>query len=96
MEITAAGAGLTKISVRTQKGSMPASEDIFPAISRCKIRDDYSIYFSYDIGETIGAIIAHIDTHKDTLIDLRVERPSLEDRFLEITQTNGKYTGAVP
>ena len=27
-----------------------------------------------------------IEAQQDTLIDLRVERPSLEDRFLEITQ----------
>ena len=33
----------------------------------------------------VGSVIAHIETEEDTLIDLRVERPSLEDRFLEIT-----------
>ena len=51
------------------------------------VKDEYSIYFSTDIGSTVGAIIDHIGTQEDTLIDLRVERPSLEDRFLEITTT---------
>ena len=93
MEITATGSGLTKISVRTQNASVPGSDSAFPAVNRCVSKDGYKIYFSLDIGSTLAAIITHIDAHEDTLIDLRVERPSLEDRFLEITQSNGKYTG---
>jgi ABC-2 type transport system ATP-binding protein len=87
MEITATGAGLTKISVRTQASSLSASDIAFPAVSRHILKDEYSIYMSSDIGPTLSAIIAHIAAQGDTLIDLRVERPSLEDRFLEITNT---------
>ena len=87
MEITATGAGLTKISVRTQASSLSASDISFPAVSQHMLKDDYSIYFSSDIGPTLSAIIAYIDAQRDALIDLRVERPSLEDRFLEITHT---------
>lgn len=85
MEITATGAGLTKISVRTQTSSLSAAGVAFPAVSQHTFKDEYNIYFSFDIGPTVSAIIAHITAHGDTLIDLRVERPSLEDRFLEIT-----------
>ncbi|MFC2078793.1 ABC transporter ATP-binding protein [Candidatus Bipolaricaulota bacterium] len=88
MEITATGAGMTKISVRTQGASLTGSDLAFPAVSQHQSKDEYSIYFSTDIGPTVAAIIAHIQSQEDTLIDLRVERPSLEDRFLEIT-TNG-------
>jgi hypothetical protein len=35
----------------------------------------------------VTAIIAHVEANDDALIDLRVERPSLEDRFLEITDS---------
>jgi ABC-2 type transport system ATP-binding protein len=87
MEITATGAGLTKISVRTQTSSLSAPRITFPAVSQHMLKDEYSIYFSSDIGPTVSAIIAHIAAHGDTLIDLRVERPSLEDRFLEITNS---------
>ena len=83
LEITAAGAGLTKISVRAQGDSLSAAE--FPAVSQQSIKDDYHIYFSSNIGATISAILARIESKQDALIDLRVERPSLEDRFLEIT-----------
>ena len=85
MEITAAGAGLTKISVRTQASSLSAAGVTLPAVRRHTLKDDYNIYFSSDIGPTVSAIIALVDAQGDTLIDLRVERPSLEDRFLEIT-----------
>lgn len=88
IEITAAGAGLTKISVRTQSSNLPVSNKSFPAITHAVQLDEYQIFFSKDIGPTLSAIIAYIEEQNDTLIDLRVERPSLEDRFLEIT-TNG-------
>jgi len=89
IEITAEGAGLTKVSVRTQSSSLTAPGVSFPAVSQHGSKDEYSIYFSTDIGPTLAAIISHIETQKDTLIDLRVERPSLEDRFLEITSPGG-------
>jgi ABC-2 type transport system ATP-binding protein len=88
MEITATGAGLTKVSVRTEDTSLSDPGITFPAVSQQGTKDEYSIFFSTDIGPTVSAIISHIEARKDALIDLRVERPSLEDRFLEIT-TNG-------
>jgi len=94
MEITAAGAGLTKISVRTQNACMSRPGITLPAVNQHIIKDDYSIYFSLDIGPTLASIITVIESHGDTLIDLRVERPSLEDRFLEITLRNSTLYGA--
>ena len=89
IEITAEGAGLTKVSVRTQRSSLSEPGVSFPAVSQQASKDEYSIYFSTDIGPTVAAIISHIQTQQDALIDLRVERPSLEDRFLEITTSGG-------
>jgi ABC-2 type transport system ATP-binding protein len=85
MEITATGAGLTKVSVRTINASLSKEGINFPAVSQRISKDNYDIYFSTDIGPTVSAIIEHIEAEGDKLIDLRVERPSLEDRFLEIT-----------
>ena len=89
MEITATGAELTKVSVRTQNGSLSNADITFPAVNQHGEKDDYSIYFSTDIGPTVSAIIAYVQSSQDILIDLRVERPSLEDRFLEITTMGG-------
>jgi ABC-2 type transport system ATP-binding protein len=88
LEITATGSGLTKISVHTQNGCLDLPGLTFPAVQHQAAVEGYRIYFSTDIGSTVGALIAQIETQGDALIDLRVERPSLEDRFLEIT-TNG-------
>ncbi len=86
MEITATGAGLTKVSVHTQKACLSVPEINLPVVSQHFDKDEYTIYYTSDIGPLLAAIISTIQAHADTLIDLRVERPSLEDRFLEITQ----------
>ncbi len=86
-EITATGAGLTKVSVRTQGTSLSGPGPTFPAVNREVHEAGYSIFFSTNIGPTVTAIIAHVEASDDALIDLRVERPSLEDRFLEITDS---------
>jgi ABC-2 type transport system ATP-binding protein len=96
LEITATGAGLTKVSVRTGASSLSEPGLTFPAVSQQMVKDEYSIYFSTDIGPTVSAIIAHVEDQEDTLIDLRVERPSLEDRFLEITSPVTASTGGGP
>jgi ABC-2 type transport system ATP-binding protein len=88
-ELTAAGAGLTKVSVRTEGTSLSETTLAFPAVSQQAFKDEYAIYYSSDPGPTVSAIIAHIEAQGDTLIDLRVERPSLEERFLEIIGTRG-------
>ncbi len=89
LEITASGAGLTKITVRTQNSCLNQSTITFPAVAKQAEKEEYMVYFSTNIGATVFAIIAAIDSQADTLIDLRIERPSLEDRFLEITHTGG-------
>lgn len=88
MEVTATGEGQTKVSVRVEGKSLDGSVE-FPSVSQAIVKDEYRIYFSTDIGPTVSAIIAHVQAEGDRLIDLRVERPSLEDRFLEITH-NGE------
>lgn len=85
LELTAAGEGLTRISVRTSAGSLARAENPFPGVQRHQAREEYVVYFSTDVGPSVAAIIQFVEAAHDSLIDLRVERPSLEDRFLEIT-----------
>ena len=89
MELTAAGAGLTKVSVSTEADCLSGPQATFPAVEKVQTMDNYHIYFSNDVGPTVSAIIAFIARQGDALVDLRVERPTLEDRFLEITTTGG-------
>lgn len=85
MAITATGARLTKISVNTRTAFLRNNSHTFPAVDQHLVKGEYAIYFSTNIGQTVAALISAIETEGDELLDLRVERPSLEDRFLELT-----------
>ena len=86
LELTATGASLTKVSVRTERVSLSDTALSFPAVRQRIAKGDYHVFFTSDIGPTVSAIINHIAAQGDAIVDLRVERPSLEDRFLEITR----------
>jgi ABC-2 type transport system ATP-binding protein len=88
-DLTAAGAGLTKVSVRTEQSILHQDNKVFPAVSQQSIHEEYIIYYSSDPGPTVSAVLEYIRQMDDRLIDLRVERPSLEERFLEITTEGG-------
>ncbi|MDE3091370.1 MAG: ABC transporter ATP-binding protein [Chloroflexota bacterium] len=88
-ELTATGSAYTKISVRTEQSELLKNDANFPAVSQRASKEDYAIYYSTDPAPAVSAILAHISAKGDRLIDLRVERPSLEERFLEITSVGG-------
>ncbi len=84
-QLTAAGGRQSKISVSTEKGSLLQAEPTFPdAVARAGA-DGYACYMSKNPGGTVRAILSWLERAGDPLVDLRVERPSLEERFLEIT-----------
>jgi ABC-2 type transport system ATP-binding protein len=85
LELTATGAGLTKISVSSENASLARPEAAFPSVRQMQRREEYFVYFCTDVGPTVAALIAYLNAQGDPLVDLRVERPTLEDRFLEIT-----------
>jgi ABC-2 type transport system ATP-binding protein len=88
-EITAAGSGFTKVSVRTERSLLLSSGRQFPAVGKQLLSDEYAIFFTADPGATVAELLRYIEEQEDRLIDLRVERPSLEERFLEITTAGG-------
>ena len=88
-ELTATGSGLTKVSVSTEQSLLHRNGSDFPAVHQQLVKDEYAIYYSTDPGPTVSAILEYLKAQGDKLIDLRVERPSLEERFLEITDSGG-------
>jgi ABC-2 type transport system ATP-binding protein len=88
-ELTATGAGYTKVSVRTESSLLHDGSPEFPGVQQRATKDDYAVYYTLDPASTVSAVLAYVMDSDDTLIDLRVERPSLEERFLEITQSGG-------
>ena len=89
-EITTTGTGFTRISVQVKGLSLSNMTSKFPKVIKAIKRDSYEVYFSSDAGRTVSAIIKYISENNDELIDLRVERPSLEERFMEITSIGAK------
>ena len=88
-ELTATGSGYTKISARTENSILQSEAFELPGVDQKLVKEEYAIYYSTDPGPTVHALIDYLGAHGDKLIDLRVERPSLEERFLEITRTGG-------
>ena len=85
-EITAAGPALTRVSIATARGSVKASDaPALPGVERGLEEDGAAVFLSRDAGATVAAMVERVRAAGDTLSDLRVERPSLEERFLEIT-----------
>lgn len=84
-ELTAAGASVTKVSVRTEADCLTSNGTVFPGVTQSSLKDEYVVYFTKDPGPTVSALLSYIGNKGDRLVDLRVERPSLEERFLEIT-----------
>jgi ABC-2 type transport system ATP-binding protein len=88
-ELTATGAGYTKVSVRTERSRLHEERPEFPGVQQSVTKDDYAVYYTLDPAATVSAVLGYVRDGDDALIDLRVERPSLEERFLEITRDGG-------
>jgi len=87
LEITASGAGLSKITVRTDLNCLVNSNAVFKDITKQIFKEDYAIFYTTNVGTSVSGILSYVEKKGDQLIDLRIERPSLEDRFLEITNS---------
>ena len=86
--LTASGEGYVKISVRTANGL----KDYVPEgnIVKEEFHEGYRIFFTVETAKVVSGILKYIEDTQDELEDLRVERPSLEERFLELTSEGRK------
>ncbi len=84
-ELTASGAGFTKVSIRSEQSLLCADPIAFRLCASGTSRMTAILtarmatpsYFSTDPGPTVSAILDYLKGKQDRLIDLRVERPSL-------------------
>ena len=88
-QVTAAGSQETKITIHTEKNSLLPGRDTAYARFIAE-RDGYGIWASAQVSKAVPALLKMIEENKDKVVDLRVERPSLEERFLEIVGTEEK------
>lgn len=85
-QVTAAGSQETKITIHTEKSCLLPGRDTAHARFIAE-RDGYGIWASAQVSKAVPALLKIIEDNGDNVIDLRVERPSLEERFLEIVGT---------
>ena len=83
--LTAAASDLTRVSVRSELDTLAAGATPLPGVRRHVRKDGYDVFFTDAIAATVAAILRTLEEVGDPLVDLRVERPSLEERFLELT-----------
>jgi ABC-2 type transport system ATP-binding protein len=76
-ELTSTGNGLTTVHAT----GCNLENISFPNVEKESTQENYRIYYTTETGPMVAAII-----NAGTLVDLRVERPSLEERFLELTK----------
>jgi ABC-2 type transport system ATP-binding protein len=88
-EIITSGDKQVKIHIKTLKNSILNLKS--EAILKTEFKDGYTIYYCEDIEEAVHSALLHIKTNGDKLLDLKIERPSLEERFIDITSTGGTY-----
>ena len=86
-ELTSIGNRATKISVSTERASILDHAPAFPSCTSPLHQQSYAVYFSTAPALALTAMLAYIENNKDSLVDLRVERPTLEERFMELTTT---------
>lgn len=85
-QVTAAGSQETKITLQTKKNSLLPGKDA-PHARFVGEKDGYGVWASDQVSVAVPALLQAIEASGDSVIDMRVERPSLEERFLEIVGT---------
>ncbi len=86
-QITAAGDKRTKISVSTRLGTVAENRPALPGAQIMSVQNGYTYYHSENPGADLSVLLSFLTEKGDEIVDLRAERPSLEERFIEITQT---------
>lgn len=81
-QVTSAGSHKTKITIQTAKRSLVA-------IKRAHAEfvgesEGFGVWMTDAVSKAVSELLQAADEANDSVIDLRVERPSLEERFLEI------------
>ncbi len=84
-QVTAAGSGRTRVRIRTSRGSLLPGGDRGDAVF---VGDDdgYLEWRCHDVAALVTQLLGRVQVADDAVEDLRVERPSLEERFLELVE----------
>lgn len=82
---TSANEQSTRIRLRTEKGLLLPGSNIGNATFIGE-KDGYLEWTCRDVASEVIHILGNVQAHGDRVEDLRVEKPSLEERFLELAE----------
>lgn len=85
-QITSAGHSETRITLRTKRNYLWPGKDIGGA-RFLKQTEDYGIWLCHDTSVAVMELLKEVQQSGDSVEDLRVERPSLEERFIELVES---------
>ncbi len=86
-ELTASANIQSRVIIKTQEGCLrnySAKNFSLPTA----LEDEYLSYACQDSSELLLQLLTHIKSHNDRVVDLRVERASIEDLFLSVAGGN--------
>ncbi|MGB9662731.1 MAG: ABC transporter ATP-binding protein [Moorellaceae bacterium] len=84
-QITATGQAETRIILRTKRNCLLPGRDIGSARFLKQV-ENYGIWLCRDAAAGVMELLKEVQQSGDSVEDLRVERPSLEERFLELIE----------
>lgn len=87
-EISQSMSKLTKISIKTEE-PIDNYEEISESIEKIKENDNYYEFYAQDINEMLYKLVNNVNKNNNKIIDLKVERPNLEETFIELTKIGG-------
>lgn len=84
-QITSAGHSETKITLSTKRNCLLPGKDTANARFLSQ-SDNYGIWLCRDTAAAVMELLGKVQESGDAVEDLRVERPTLEERFLELVE----------
>lgn len=87
-QVTAAGNAHTRITLRTSKGSLLQQGEI-KLSTYVRETEGFAQWICRETAPAVMELLSIAMKMEDNVEDLRVERPSLEERFLEIVEEGG-------
>jgi|AGTN01.1.fsa_nt_gi ABC-type multidrug transport system, ATPase component len=87
-QVTASGRQETKIRIQTAKTSLTGGETQFGRYMG--EAEGYAVWMTRQVSGAVADLLRSIEESGDSVIDMRVERPSLEERFMEIVESEAK------
>ena len=86
-ELTACGDSATRVAILTRDASLEKKLEAFPGLEAPAEldRDGYIRAKVLRPGPLLSWLLREVEAGGDEIVDLRVERPSLEERFLELS-----------